>query len=117
MLQWLHKCRKGAPRTTTQQTSFVEIIVSAVTDRCMDIDIVQRRRHREYLTSTWPIARLFAINYPPNARRSALNLPECLVDVHGDRQHLAAAAVPGAAHRRGAEVVEAGRDPHMGVGR
>src|SRR5215470_19150035 len=46
----------------------------------------------------------------------ALYLPLRLVDPHGDVERFRAAAVAGAANRRGAEIVEADRDPHVGVG-
>ena len=40
-----------------------------------------------------------------------------LVDAHGHFQGFAAAAITRATDRRGAEVVEPDRDPHMGIGR
>ena len=46
-----------------------------------------------------------------------LRLLARLVDLHGDLERLAAAAKAGAAHRRGAEIIEPDRHPHMGLGR
>ena len=62
--------------------------------------------------------KFIAIPMGPSAmhRCSILRLLACLVDADGDRQRFAAAAVARAAHRRGAEIVEPDRDPHMGVG-
>src|SRR5258707_14516636 len=45
-----------------------------------------------------------------------LTRPPGLFDLDRDRQRFRAAAVTGAAHRRGAEVVEPDRDTGMGVG-
>ena len=45
-----------------------------------------------------------------------LRLLARLVDMHGYLERFAAAAKAGAAHWRGAEVIQADRDPHMGFG-
>ena len=50
-------------------------------------------------------------------RLTTLRLAARLVDPDLHGQRLAAAAVARAAHRRGAEIIEADRDPHIGVGR
>src|SRR4051794_17963605 len=45
-----------------------------------------------------------------------LGLPSGLIDLDRHRQRFHAAAVPGAAHRRGAEIIQTNGDPGMGVG-
>src|SRR5262245_55893031 len=51
------------------------------------------------------------------ATPSILGLARGLLDPDLHGQRLVAAAVAGAAHRRRAQIVEADRDPHIGVGR
>ena len=51
-----------------------------------------------------------------NAPRSILNLLPRLVHMYRDRQSLAGSTETRAAHRRGTEIVEANRNPYMGVG-
>ena len=46
----------------------------------------------------------------------SLRLLARLIDVNRHLQRFAAAAIARAAHRRGAEIIEPDRDPHMGVG-
>src|SRR3569833_164386 len=52
-----------------------------------------------------------------SALRLGLRLLARLVDVNRDFQRFAVAAVARAAHRRGAEIIQPGGDPHMRVGR
>src|SRR5262249_27965080 len=52
----------------------------------------------------------------PQSRPSALRLPHRLVDMHGHLQALAGPTVAGAAHRGGPQIVEADRDPDVGIG-
>ena len=58
-----------------------------------------------------------AVQSPPSSSGSGFALAADLVDAHRDIERLAAAAIAAAAHRRRAEIIEADRDAHMGVGR
>src|SRR5579859_1962110 len=53
---------------------------------------------------------------PSSGLALPLTMPSDLVDLDRNRQRFVAAAVAGAAHRSGAEVIKADRDAGMGVG-
>src|SRR5260370_27003277 len=57
------------------------------------------------------------IPIPPATPQSVLHLAGGLVDVQGDGERFRTAAVPAAANRRGAEIIEPDRHPHVGIGR